>query len=168
MKCPRCSKPLATTPYEGITVDECAGCKGVWVDDGELRAILDLRDKTFTSQEIGAVKGISQNAFGALKEEKGKVGCPKCSAAMTQVNYAGSTGIVLDRCASHGLWFDASELEHVQICVEGWEGMLEEDMAKYGPVIQKVKKDLHGRMISAMPGKHFKKSPILEFLVFGK
>jgi len=36
MRCPRCSCMLAETAENGVTVDRCTGCGGVWLDAGEL------------------------------------------------------------------------------------------------------------------------------------
>ena len=33
---------------------------------------------------------------------------------MNRRNFAGSSGVVIDHCRQHGLWFDLHELEHIQ------------------------------------------------------
>jgi ribosomal protein L37AE/L43A len=35
-KCPRCATPLTEVEHEGIKVERCANCHGVWLDAGEL------------------------------------------------------------------------------------------------------------------------------------
>ena len=41
---------------------------------------------------------------------------------MNPINYAGDSGVVVDRCPScTGLWLEHSELEKVQILLEKWE-----------------------------------------------
>lgn len=41
MHCPRCSEPvLDEREREGITVDVCPACRGVWLDRGELERFL--------------------------------------------------------------------------------------------------------------------------------
>ncbi len=34
--------------------------------------------------------------------------CPECGTVMTRLNYAGSSGIILDVCGHHGTWVDQS------------------------------------------------------------
>lgn len=41
MKCPKCGSDLHTIDYEGVTVDKCTQCEGVWLDRGELEQILE-------------------------------------------------------------------------------------------------------------------------------
>jgi hypothetical protein len=35
-KCPRDGAKLQTQAYEGIDIDQCPTCKGIWLDAGEL------------------------------------------------------------------------------------------------------------------------------------
>ncbi len=39
MKCPKCGGDLAERDYEGIKIDQCGDCHGVWLDAGELEQI---------------------------------------------------------------------------------------------------------------------------------
>lgn len=39
MKCPKCGMELIEIKYQGIEVDKCWACEGVWLDAGELGAI---------------------------------------------------------------------------------------------------------------------------------
>lgn len=40
MTCPRCNATLAELDRDGITIDRCAGCRGIWLDRGELEKLL--------------------------------------------------------------------------------------------------------------------------------
>lgn len=40
MKCPRCDGNLDERERQGVTVDVCPGCRGVWLDRGELEKLL--------------------------------------------------------------------------------------------------------------------------------
>ena len=41
MNCPRCEhEPLAERDRDGVTVDVCARCRGVWLDRGELEKLI--------------------------------------------------------------------------------------------------------------------------------
>jgi Zn-finger nucleic acid-binding protein len=39
LRCPRCAKPLREARRDGVRLDTCAGCHGVWLDCGELERI---------------------------------------------------------------------------------------------------------------------------------
>jgi uncharacterized protein len=41
MRCPRCqSSELAELDREGVTIDRCSSCRGIWLDRGELEKLL--------------------------------------------------------------------------------------------------------------------------------
>ncbi len=120
MYCPKCKTvDLKVQNYEGIEIDKCPKCKGIWLDEGELKPIVDTKEQSFSHEFI---KESIENAFAGIpmEERKNQIPCPKCGKDMRPVNYNYSSGIVLDRCPGHGMWFDANELEGVQINGEHW------------------------------------------------
>jgi acetyl-CoA carboxylase beta subunit len=44
MKCPKCGADLVTEDYNGIQVDNCPECKGMWLDAGEAEDLLRRED----------------------------------------------------------------------------------------------------------------------------
>ena len=51
MNCPTCpDERLLITDRQGVEVDYCPGCRGIWLDRGELDKILDRADTTGSSQ----------------------------------------------------------------------------------------------------------------------
>ena len=41
MKCPKCNVSLLMTDKQGIEVDYCPDCRGIWLDRGELDKIIE-------------------------------------------------------------------------------------------------------------------------------
>ena len=41
MKCPNCSVDLVMTDRNGIEIDYCPQCRGIWLDRGELDKIIE-------------------------------------------------------------------------------------------------------------------------------
>ena len=41
MKCPRCETALSISDRQGIEIDFCPQCRGVWLDRGELDKIVE-------------------------------------------------------------------------------------------------------------------------------
>lgn len=53
MKCPVCREPdLVMTSREGIEIDYCPQCRGVWLDRGELDKIIDRSTATPPPEEF--------------------------------------------------------------------------------------------------------------------
>ena len=41
MKCPSCTTDLVIAERQGVEIDHCPRCRGVWLDRGELDKIID-------------------------------------------------------------------------------------------------------------------------------
>ncbi len=41
MKCPNCEETLVMTERQGVEIDYCPKCRGVWLDKGELDKIIE-------------------------------------------------------------------------------------------------------------------------------
>lgn len=46
MRCPKCGMTLIEIDYKNIRVDKCSACEGIWLDSGELEAILDSEESS--------------------------------------------------------------------------------------------------------------------------
>jgi Zn-finger nucleic acid-binding protein len=50
MKCPNCDETLVMTERQGVEIDYCPKCRGVWLDKGELDKIIE-KSNTSASNE---------------------------------------------------------------------------------------------------------------------
>ena len=41
MLCPKCGTKLVERTFRGVVIDECADCKGIWLDKGEMEALTE-------------------------------------------------------------------------------------------------------------------------------
>ena len=41
MNCPKCTVPLKVSDRDGVQIDICPDCRGVWLDRGELDKIIE-------------------------------------------------------------------------------------------------------------------------------
>ncbi|MDP7114928.1 MAG: zf-TFIIB domain-containing protein [Myxococcota bacterium] len=114
--CPRCEGSLFHVQMEGYAVDQCGGCAGLWIDAPTVEAIMrDSPKAVETGIAPDLATGSSDQAAILTGEFKGRayVPCPHCSKIMTPQNYARYSGIIVDVCKDHGIWFDAGELNRI-------------------------------------------------------
>ncbi|MFZ1304976.1 MAG: zf-TFIIB domain-containing protein, partial [Ferruginibacter sp.] len=52
MKCPNCEEILVMTERQGVEIDYCPKCRGVWLDKGELDKIIEKSASTDSNQQI--------------------------------------------------------------------------------------------------------------------
>jgi uncharacterized protein len=50
--CPKCESPMRSYERSGITIDQCTGCRGVFLDRGELERLVDAEGSFY--EERGA------------------------------------------------------------------------------------------------------------------
>lgn len=68
MKCPKCGHDLAAVQYEGITIDRCTSCAGIWLDPGELEQLRNRKDGNILSrmfEDVSAVLSFKKKQGGA-------------------------------------------------------------------------------------------------------
>jgi len=142
MLCPRCQSDLRETIYEGVIVDTCDKCEGEWLDKDEILLINKVREVMFSEQERAEVKGAHGVVTTELKQPEKPLICPRCNVPLKVLNYAYSTGIIVDRCIKcDGLWLDKDELENIQIVIEEWDKITPELEAKFIPVLAQMKEE---------------------------
>ena len=68
MQCPKCNAKMEKVVFEGVEVDRCTSCRGIWFDFGEQK---QLRDKK-GAQVIDA----GDSATGKKMNELSQIKCP--------------------------------------------------------------------------------------------
>ncbi len=110
LQCPECRDALVKAAVGGIELDQCRRCGGVWLDRGLFERIAADREERGTV--LGALPG--DQAKGAVAAGSVRYRpCPACGKLMNRTNYGRISGVVLDTCKDHGLWFDKDELRRV-------------------------------------------------------
>ncbi|MFN0248462.1 MAG: zf-TFIIB domain-containing protein [Kofleriaceae bacterium] len=51
MNCPRCSRSMSEVDRDGITIDRCNSCRGIWLDRGELEKLIARDSSPRDAQE---------------------------------------------------------------------------------------------------------------------
>lgn len=62
MSCPVCRVPLAMSDRQGIEIDYCPQCRGVWLDRGELDKIIERSAPSAPVQQAPAPQPAPQTA----------------------------------------------------------------------------------------------------------
>lgn len=57
MKCPIDTTELQMTERQGVEIDYCPKCRGVWLDRGELDKIIEKSDRPAQPQSSGRFSG---------------------------------------------------------------------------------------------------------------
>lgn len=52
MKCPNCEELLIMTERQGVEIDYCPKCRGVWLDKGEMDKIIEKSTAAESNQQF--------------------------------------------------------------------------------------------------------------------
>ena len=106
MDCPDCKNAMITLELEGIEIDYCTNCGGIWLDASELELLLNDPGKAKILLDSFRIDSTSTER---LKK------CPICNKKMQKVVVGSSKPLLLiDKCRrGDGLWFDKGELQDI-------------------------------------------------------
>ena len=108
--CPACQEPLASARVGEVPLQSCGACGGLWLDQATFQDLGAHRERQ--GAVLGALPAPSAAPPVALEPVVYRP-CPVCTRRMNRVAYARRSGVILDVCRDHGLWFDRDELRRV-------------------------------------------------------
>lgn len=53
LSCPKCGSEMRSYERNGVTVDQCTGCRGVFLDRGELEHLIDAENSHYERESGG-------------------------------------------------------------------------------------------------------------------
>ena len=108
-ECPRCRRPLDRLAIGKTNFRECERCGGLWADVETFEMVCADRERQ------SAVLGFAgKRVLAAAPPIKvSYVPCPDCKQLMNRSNFAKASGVIIDTCKKHGVWFDAEELPRI-------------------------------------------------------
>lgn len=106
-----------------VTLDECRACGGLFVDKPAFERICSEREQ----QAVVLQSLATPRALASAPRTDRYWPCPDCGQLMNRQNFARISGVVLDVCRDHGVWFNHGELTRlVQFIREGGLGRARE------------------------------------------
>lgn len=114
--CPACGEAsrLYSRSLGGreLSVLECGRCAGLWLGNEVFRHLERGARKSAATAEMSPPAGASGAASDVrlVGETARYRPCPVCSNLMHRRNYGRRSGMIIDTCQLHGLWFDQGEL----------------------------------------------------------
>ncbi|MBI3287900.1 MAG: zinc ribbon domain-containing protein [Elusimicrobia bacterium] len=111
LTCP-CGQTLHSRELGAARLSGCASCAGVWADAASFKSICADRSTQAAYMGEGSVLARPSQSDPSREEIKYRP-CPLCRELMNRINFAGCSGVVLDLCKPHGVWFDPDELRRI-------------------------------------------------------
>ena len=102
MDCVKCEGKLTRVEVDGVLVDQCDTCAGIWFDGGELRRVLGMKS-------VAPLRSVAPTRKG---DDEKPARCLRCHGEGRLVRVASVTSdIHIDTCpVCGGQWLDGGEL----------------------------------------------------------
>jgi len=117
--CPVCRRPphLRSRRIGDVSVLECDRCSGLWLGNEVFQHLTERASSDGAEVDPLFACLHTRAAHLDLPEEKAQQGwryrnCVVCGKMMLRRNY-GHSGVIVDICKQHGVWFDADELPRI-------------------------------------------------------
>ena len=123
MNCPKCRAAMAKVEFDGVEVDRCTLCDGIWFDALEKE---QLRDTPGAAEAID----VGRTPEDATSDRRHLL-CPVCKTLMIPMTvHGGPAGLVYESCTvCYGAFMDAGEFREfargggLVEQLRGWMGM---------------------------------------------
>ncbi len=110
-KCPRGCGEMQRVSLGGAEFDECPQCNGLWLDPATFEHL--CAEKEQVAPAIFQANAHLVSAAPQALETVRYLPCPQCGKLMNRTNFGRTSGVIIDTCKDHGVWFDADELRRV-------------------------------------------------------
>jgi Zn-finger nucleic acid-binding protein len=128
---------------------ECPRCGGLFLTESAFDAVThdaDLRAR------VRVFEGALRSTAESLAPRFHYRSCPVCRKLMNRTNYAGGSGIIVDVCGYHGVWFDRGELTAIADFFEkgGWDRVKKRERERLEEDVRNLENRKSGGALGAM------------------
>lgn len=129
-------------PERADSIAVCGECGGNFVSHSCLDHLVDRENDRFERSLGGSEPRLDEVQRFTISMSEGSLerrDCPICEQRMARRNYARLSGVILDHCHLHGVYFDAGELAQILAFVRS--GGLAVDKARRAKATRKEQRD---------------------------
>jgi Zn-finger nucleic acid-binding protein len=105
LNCPKCNGRLEPVVYQGIEIDRCQQCGGIWFDSQEVEALTKVKGPDIL--DIGQTETAAH--YNLTEKE---IHCPRCRTQMIRMLDIDEYNLWYEKCLNcGGIWLDAGEFK---------------------------------------------------------
>jgi Zn-finger nucleic acid-binding protein len=107
--------------HEGITIDRCSNCHGLWFDEDEAQHLKAIEDSH--------VLDTGDANAGAKWDSRADIQCPRCGKDMEKAGDPKQKHIWYEICHDHGMFMDAGEFSDfkAETLMDRFRGLIKGD-----------------------------------------
>lgn len=115
LACPGCRGEMRRVRVGETTLFECGSCGSDWLDPETFSHLCLHREERGA---IAAMVGPREAAVAPSRSGVRYVPCAVCQKTMNRENFGKRSGVIIDICKGHGVWFEHGELQAVMSFID--------------------------------------------------
>ncbi len=116
MNCSACKNTMSEVVVDGVTIDRCEKCGGVWLDEGEAKDLVKQDPTPQDEMMLVKLRLLREWETAAVDPKEVDRTCPRCDKRMLRANYKNIPGLHVEKCPGDcGMFLDKGELEKVRL-----------------------------------------------------
>jgi Zn-finger nucleic acid-binding protein/predicted RNA-binding Zn-ribbon protein involved in translation (DUF1610 family) len=109
--CPGCRGEMRSVQIGATLMFECGECASTWLDAAVFTHLCLTREER---GRVAAMVGTKDTSVVPTAGAKVRyVHCARCKKLMNRENFGRRSGVIIDVCRGHGVWFERGELASV-------------------------------------------------------
>jgi Zn-finger nucleic acid-binding protein len=102
LSCPGCELELVAFDGDPGNLFDCSRCGGQFVEHTLLSNLIERRRRYSDGRSV--------RSYTSIERKVRYLPCPACADLMNRRNFGGTSGIIVDYCGHHGVWFHPGAL----------------------------------------------------------
>ncbi len=111
LPCPSCSASMKPVRVGPTPMQQCESCGGSWLTTETFTTL--CTDREAQSALASTFGGVAASPPPLRLSGIRYRHCAACQRSMNRVNFGRVSGVVIDLCKGHGVWFDPGELQGI-------------------------------------------------------
>ena len=127
LECPKCHHGMEEVTHDGISIDRCTHCDGIWFDTGE--------ELLLKGSDGSQVVDSGSRTEGQKWDSHADINCPHCGKKMEKSADPKQKHIWYEVCADHGIFMDAGEFSDYkrETLLDCFRGLIKGERGRVAP-----------------------------------
>lgn len=109
MQCPKCQTEMVTHDVDGVDIDRCGVCGGMWFDLGEEEQLLKSNSDAAKDLDLGETSRTEANKL--IRD----IDCPRCHTRLMKLAHHEQRHIEYEMCGTcGGVYLDSGEFDDLR------------------------------------------------------
>jgi Zn-finger nucleic acid-binding protein len=154
LACPGCKSEMRAVHVGTTSFHECSSCASSWLTADAFSQLCTSREErgAMAAQVSGGITPSAHVAGRAVRY----LPCPVCKKTMNRQNFGRRSGVIIDVCKGHGVWFEQGELQSVLAFIDsgGFELARQAEQQRQAEEHKKLEREFNHAMMESI---HFER-----------